>query len=59
MLAKRQVSKQTRQTMSHVERRSLLSMIAGVEFASNSRTVGGRADLYTGGVHEAEAPIFT
>lgn len=59
MLAKRQISKQTRQTTSHVERRSSLSMIAGVEFASNSRIVGGRADLYTGGVHEAEALYIT
>lgn len=27
-------------------------MVAGVKFASNSWTVGGRADLYTGAVHE-------
>lgn len=51
--------KQTRRTASHVERRSPLSMIVGVEFASNSWIVGGRADLYIGGVHEAEAPVFT
>jgi len=44
---------------SHVERRSPLSMVAGVKFASNSWTVGGRADLYTGGLHEAEIPAFT
>lgn len=29
-------------------------MVAGVKFASNSWTVGGRADLYTGAVYEAE-----
>lgn len=39
-----------------VERRPPLPMVAGVKFASNSWTVGGTADLYTGGVHEDGEP---